>query len=232
MPDFGLLVARFNTGTPVYTADNDLRELRIDSNGRLYTRLADDRDKTIRYFYDGEAVDGGDITLDRGILLLGKNDTDSNYQAIRLNDDGSLVVSFQGGTDVSLHSDATGGTFAPTDTRGEISLTTGTWIKVLEIPVATGTAHLTGWEFLSDKNTLIQVVLSDDTGADGHDRADTTEILSSGLATSAKPCDHYSFSRSKDRAGGTNIALVVWAKQLQSGNAGVATAALEINTTT
>lgn len=228
--DFGLLVARFNTSTPSYTADNDLRELRIDENGRVYARLADDRDKAIRYFYDGEAVDGVDDTLDRGILVLGKNDTDSNYQAFRLNDDGSLVVSAQSGADVSAHSNPTG-TFTPTDSLGEVGLTLNTWVKIVEIPVATGKLHLTGWEFLSDKLTQFQVVMSDDTGADGHARADATEILCSGMATSARPSDHITLSRAKDRSGGTNVAIIVWAKQLQSGTAGVASAGMEVNTT-
>lgn len=222
--DFGMLVSRFNTATPVYTADNSLRELRIDSGGRLYTRLADDRDEALRYFYDGEAVNASPNT-DRGILILGKNDTDSDYQAFKLNDDGSLAVSFQSGSDVSAAADgdgAIGGPFADTDTVGEIALTVGTWVKIQEIAVAAGTLHIDGFSFSSDKNTIFQLVMSDDTLQDNHTRADATELIDTQMSTSARPSDHVSYQRQLDRAGGTDIAVVIYAKQLQAGTAGVA----------
>ena len=227
--DWGVQTGRVNSTLPSYGEDA-IAEIRIDSTGRIMTRLADGNENFLSYFEDGEAVGSG-APDDRGILVLGKNDTDSNYQVLRVNDDGSLIVSLQAGTDVSAHSDKTGA-FGPTDTIGEVALVLTTWTKIIEIPIATGTAHLTGWEFLSDKNTHFQVVLSDDTGTDGHDRADAVEILSSAMATSARPSDVVPFSRAKDRAGGTNIALVVWAKQLQSGPVGIASAAIDAHTTT
>ena len=52
------------------------------------------------------------------------------------------------------------------------------------------------------------------------------------MATSARPSDVVPFSRAKDRAGGANIALIVWAKQLQSGPVGIASAAIDAHTTT
>lgn len=232
--DFGLFVGRYNTSTPTLTADNDLREMRLDSGGRLYTRLADDRDEALRYFYDGESVNGTPNT-DRGILILGKNDTDSNYQAFKLNDDGSLAVSFQSGTDVSSAADADGsigGPFAPADTVGEIALTEDVWIKIHEIAVATGTLHIDGFSYGSDKNTIFQLVMSDDTGADGHVRADAVELVDTMLTTSSRPSDHVSYSRQLDKAGGTNIAVALYAKQLQSGTAGVAWGMINAHVTT
>lgn len=233
---FGLLVARFNTSTPVYTADDDLRELRIDSGGRVHSRATDDRDKSIRYFFDGESVDGGDPTLDRGILMLGKNADDSDYQALRLNDDGSLIVSGAAGVDISQAADSdgsVGGPFAPADTVGEIALTVDAWVKIQEIAIAAGvTLHLDGWSYSSDKNTIFQIVMSDDTVADGHVRADAVELLDSTITTSASPSDHVSYNRVIDREGGTNIAIIIYAKQLQAGTAGVAWSMINAHTTT
>lgn len=232
--DFGMLVARYNTSTPAYSSDNDLRELRIDTGGRVHSRLTDDRDVSVRYFQDGEAVDGTPA-LDRGILILGKNDNDSNYQVLRVNDDGSLVVSPQSGTDISGHSDGTGGTFSDTDSRGEIALDNssgGTWVLIHEIPVgAAFTAHISGFSYMSDKNTIFQLCLSDDSGVDGHDRADVVEILDSQMSVSARPSDHVTLARALDKAGGTNIAIVLWAKQLQSGANGIGSGSINASTT-
>lgn len=229
--DFGLLVGRFNTSTPSISTDNSLREIRIDSGGRLHSRLTDDRDVSIRYFNDEESVDATPSN-DKGILILGKNDVNSNYQVLRVNDDGSLVVSTQAGTDNSEHSDGTGGIFSPTDIRGEITLTIGTWVKIHDIPVTSGRVHIDGWSFLADKNTLFQICMSDDTGLDGHDRADVIEILDSQLTTSGKPSDHENFGRALTRNGGTNIAVVIWAKQLQTGNVGIGSGMINSHITT
>lgn len=229
--DFGLLVGRFNTSTPSLSSDNSLREVRLDAGGRLYSRLADDRDAAIRYFNDGEAVDGTPAN-DKGVLVLGKNDTDSNYQVLRVNNDGSLVISSDAGDDISEHSDATGGIFSASDTRGEVALTIGNWIKIKEIAVASGKVSIDGWSFLSDKNTIFQIVMSDDSGVDGHSRADTIEILDSQMSTSARPSEHENFRRTLTRDGGANIAVVVWAKQLQEGVAGIASSMINAHTTT
>src|SRR5690606_37090053 len=177
MTDFGLLVARFNTSSPNYTADNDLRNLRIDSGCRIHTRLTDDRDVSLRYFHDGEAVDGT-VALDKGLIILGKNDTDNNYQVLRVNDDGSLVVSFEAGTDVSLASDATGGTYGPTDVEGEVALVVGQWVLVQSIPVTTGKLHIDGWSFASDKNCIFQLCIVDNATTN---RAGVVEILDSHI---------------------------------------------------
>lgn len=228
MQDFGLLVARFNTSTPNYTADNDLRNLRIDSGGRVHTRLTDDRDVSLRYFHDGEAVDGT-VALDKGLIILGKNDTDNNYQVLRVNDDGSLVVSFEAGTDVSLASDATGGTYGPTDVEGEVALVVGQWVLVQSIPVTTGKLHVDGWSFASDKNCIFQLCIVDNATTN---RAGVVEILDSHISTSARPSDHVGFSRAISRAGGANVKIAVFAKQLQQGTAGVALSSINAHTTT
>lgn len=228
MVDFGQLVARFNTSTPSLTADNDLRELRIDSGGRLHTRVTDDRDASPRYFYDGEAVNGTPNT-DRGLLVLGKNATDSNYQAFKLNDDGSLVVSFEAGTDVSAAGDGTGGTYSPTDVEGEVALTVGSWVLIHSIPVTSGKLHIDGWSFGSDKNCIFQLCLINGVGTT---RAVVTEILDSQMSTSARPSDHVGFNRAISRAGGTNVKMAIFAKQLQSGAAGVGLGMLNAHTTT
>lgn len=227
--DFGLLVARYNTSTPNYTADNDLRELRIDSGGRLRQRATDDRDMSLRYFYDGESVDASP-NLDRGILILGKNATDSNYQALRLSDDGSLVVSSDAGTDISAAADGTGSTFSATDVRGEVALTVGNWILVQSIAVATGKMHVDGWSFSSDKNTEFQICLASAAGTPT--RANVTEILDTMLTTSARPSESVNYTRNITRNGGANIKLCVFAKQLQSGAAGVAMSMINAHTTT
>jgi len=228
MTDFGLLVARFNTSTPNYTADNDLRNLRIDSGGRVHTRLTDDRDVSLRYFHDGEAVDGT-VALDKGLIILGKNDTDNNYQVLRVNDDGSLVVSFEAGTDVSLASDATGGTYGPTDVEGEVALVVGQWVLVQSIPVTTGKLHVDGWSFASDKNCIFQLCIVDNATTN---RAGVVEILDSHISTSARPSDHVGFNRAISRAGGANVKIAVFAKQLQQGAAGVALSSINAHTTT
>lgn len=228
MTDFGLLVARFNTSTPNYTADNDLRSLRIDSGGRVHTRLTDDRDVSLRYFHDGEAVDGT-VALDKGLIILGKNDTDSNYQVLRVNDDGSLVVSFEAGTDVSLAADATGGTYGPTDVEGEVALVVGQWVLVQSIPVTTGKLHIDGWSFASDKNCIFQLCIVNNATTN---RAGVVEILDSHISTSARPSDHVGFNRAISRAGGANVKMAVFAKQLQNGAAGVALSSINAHTTT
>lgn len=228
MTDFGLLVARFNTSTPNYTADNDLRNLRIDSGGRVHTRLTDDRDVSLRYFHDGEAVDGT-VALDKGLIILGKNDTDNNYQVLRVNDDGSLVVSSEAGTDVSLASDATGGTYGPTDVEGEVALVIGQWVLVQSIPVTTGKLHVDGWSFASDKNCIFQLCIVDNATTN---RAGVVEILDSHISTSARPSDHIGFNRAISRAGGANVKIAVFAKQLQQGTAGVALSSINAHTTT
>lgn len=228
MTDFGLLVARFNTSTPNYTADNDLRNLRIDSGGRVHTRLTDDRDVSLRYFHDGEAVDGT-VALDKGLIILGKNDTDGNYQVLRVNDDGSLVVSSEAGTDVSLASDATGGTYGPTDVEGEVALVIGQWVLVQSIPVTTGKLHVDGWSFASDKNCIFQLCIVDNATTN---RAGVVEILDSHISTSARPSDHIGFNRAISRAGGANVKIAVFAKQLQQGTAGVALSSINAHTTT
>lgn len=228
MTDFGLLVARFNTSTPNYTADNDLRSLRIDSGGRVHTRLTDDRDVSLRYFHDGEAVDGT-VALDKGLIILGKNDTDNNYQVLRVNDDGSLVVSFEAGTDVSLAADATGGTYGPTDVEGEVALVVGQWVLVQSIPVTTGKLHIDGWSFASDKNCIFQLCIVNNATTN---RAGVVEILDSHISTSARPSDHVGFNRAISRAGGANVKMAVFAKQLQNGAAGVALSSINAHTTT
>lgn len=227
--DFGLLVARYNTSTPAYTNDNDLRELRIDAGGRVHTRATDGNDNTISYFADGDAVGSG-APDDRGVLVLGLNPVNNNYQILRLNDDGSLVVSSQSGTDISSAADSTGGIFSATDSRGEVALTVGNWVLVKSIPVgASLTAHINGWSYASDKNTIFQLCL---VNAATSTRADVSEIWDSHLTTSARPSDHVGFNRPLDQAGGTNVKLTIWAKQLQQGAAGVAWAMINANTTT
>lgn len=228
MVDFGQLVARYNSSTPSVSTDNTLRELRIDSGGRVHTRVTDDRDVSPRYFRDGESVDGTPAN-DRGFIILGKNDTDSNYQVLRVNDDGSLVVSMDAGSDVSLAADATGGTYSPTDVEGEVALTVGNWVLVQEIPVTSGKAHIDGWSFCSDKNTLFQLCIIDNATSN---RAGVVEILDSQISTSARPSDHVSFKRSLTHNGGANKKLAVFAKQLQSGAAGVGLSMINAHTTT
>lgn len=228
MTDFGLLVARFNTSAPNYTANNDLRSLRIDSGGRVHTRLTDDRDVSLRYFHDGEAVDASP-NLDKGILILGKNDVNSNYQALRVNDDGSLVTSSEAGTDVSLAADATGGTYGPSDVEGEVVLTVGTWVLIQSIPIAANKMHIDGWSFASDKNCIFQLCVIDNATTN---RAGVIEILDSHISTSARPSDHINFNRALTRLGGTNVKMAVFAKQLQNGAAGVALSSINAHTTT
>jgi hypothetical protein len=228
MVDFGQLVARYNTAAPSITVDKELRELRIDSGGRVHTRLTDDRDVSVRYFHDGEAVDGT-VALDKGLIILGKNDTDSNYQVLRVNDDGSLVVSFEAGVDISAAGDGTGGTYSATDVEGEVALTVGSWVLIKSIPVLTGKLHIDGWSFGSDKNCIFQLCLLD---AAGTTRASVVEILDSQMSTSARPSDHVGFNRAISRAGGTNVKIGIFAKQLQSGTAGVGLGMVNAHTTT
>lgn len=223
MTDFGGLVARYSVATPTVTPDNALRELRIDGGGRLFVRLADDRDKAIRYFYDGEAVDGGDVTLDRGMLMLGKNDTDSNYQVLRVADDGSLVVSMDAGVDVSIAADSANAN------DGEVALTQGAWVQVQKIAVASGKIHVNGFSYASDKQVIFQLVLADGIA---DDRTDISEILDSQVTTSFRPSDHVNFNRALARAGGTNVYVAIFAKQVQSGTAGVGLSSINAYTTT
>lgn len=228
MQDFGLLVARYNTSTPSVTTDKELRELRIDSGGRVHARLTDDRDVSVRYFHDGESVDGT-VALDKGLIILGKNDTDSNYQVLRVNDDGSLVVSFESGTDISAAGDGTGGTYSATDVEGEVALTVGNWVLIKSIPVASGKLHIDGWSFGSDKNCIFQLCIIDSATVN---RAGVIEILDSQMSTSARPSDHVCFNRAISRPGGTNVNIGVFAKQLQSGTAGVGLGMVNAHTTT
>lgn len=224
MEDFGGLVGRYSASTPTIGSDNEIRELRLDVNGRLYVRPADDRDKGIRYFYDGESVDG-DVTLDRGVLVLGKNDTDSNYQAFRLADDGSLVVSFDAGTDVSEAADKGNAN------DGEVALgAKNAWIQIQKIAIASGKVHVDGYSFASDKNALFQLVLCDGVA---DDRTDVSEILDTQVTTSFRPSDHVEFKRALSRAGGTNVYVAIFAKRLQVGaQNGVALTSINAHTTT
>lgn len=221
--DFGLLVGRYNSSTPVISADNTLREIRIDAGGRLHTRLTDDRDVSLRYFHDGEAVDGT-VALDKGLLILGKNDTDSNYQALRVSDDGSLVVSSDSGTDASEAADKANAA------DGEVALTSGSWVLVQSILVSSGKIHVDGWSYSSDKNTQFQIALA--TAAGTPVRGDITEILDTMITTSSRPSDHVAYNRAISRAGGTNVKLCIFAKQLQSGVNGVASSMINAHTTT
>lgn len=229
MVDFQLLVARFSSATPAIAADNTLRELRIDAGGRVYSRLADDRDVAIRYFHDGESVDASP-NLDKGILILGKNDTDSNYQALRVLNDGSLSVSFNAGTDISEASDSSGGTYTATDSEGEVALVIGNWVLVQSIAVPSGTLFVDGWSYASDKNAIFQLCMVDDTAQDNPTRADVIEILDSHITTSARPSDHVSFDRALTKAGGADIYVAVFAKQLQSGATGVGLSMINAHT--
>lgn len=236
--DFGLLVGRYNTATPALSTDKELRELRLDAGGRMASRLVDGNDKTISWFADGDAVNSGDDDFqlggagDRGMLILGKNDTDSNYQILRVNSDGSLSVSFNSGADVSSHSDGTGGTYSATDSEGEVALTVGNWVLVHSIAIASGKVHIDGFTYTSDKNTMFQLCLVDDTGVDGVERADTTEILDSSITTSASPTGGRAYTRALTRAGGTNIYVALFAKQLQAGGAGIGMGLINAHTTT
>lgn len=228
--DFGLQVGRYNAAAPTLTEDN-IREVRLDVAGRLENRLIDGNDKTISYFLDGQATGTGvgdhtGTAEDRGIIVLGKNDTDNNYQMFRVNSDGSLAVSFQSGTDVSKAADYANAA------DGEVTLLVGSWKLIQQIDITSGTVHIDGYSYASDKNTVFQLVLSNDTGANGHIRTDITEILDTQITTSARPSEHVIFNRTLDRAGGTNIAVVLWAKQLQSGPDGVAMSMINAHTTT
>ena len=226
--DFGLLVARFNTAAPTYTADNDLRELRIDAGGRVHARATDGNDNTISYFAEDDIVGSG-AGGDRGVLILGLNSTNSEYEILKVNDDGSLFVSANGGTDISAAADGTGGVFSATDVRGEVALTLNNWVLIKAIPVATGSAHVGGWSFASDKNTIFQLCLIN---AATSTRADVTKIWDTQMTTSADPGGHIEYVRALDQVGGANIKLAIFAKQIQSGLAGVAWAMINANTTT
>lgn len=226
--DFGLYVGRHNTAKPSLS-DDDLREIRLDVAGNLENRLIDGNDKTLSYYIDGQATgtgvgDHAGTAEDRGIIVLGKDDSSNTYQMLRVNPDGSLTVSFQSGTDISEFSDKAG--------TGEISLTKDTWVKVLEIPVASGNIHIDGWTYASDANTQFKLGISNDTGVDGHAETDITEIIDMHFTTSARPSDNINFTRSIDRAAGTNIALVVWAKQLQVGSSRIGTAMINAHKST
>jgi hypothetical protein len=227
--DFGLLVGRYSSGEPTIASDQELRELRIDVNGRAHVRLNDGNDNTLSYFADGDAVNSGvgnasEAAGDRGLLILGKDDLNSTYQVLKVKDDGSLVVSLDGGLDVSEAAKSNG------VDDGEVTLTVGTWVKVQEIAVASGRININGFSYASDKNTVFQLVLSDDTAINGHDRADLTEIIDTHITTSARPSDHVSYNKEINKNGGTNISLVLWAKQLQAGTAGVAFSSINANT--
>ena len=225
--DFGLLIGRFNTSTPSLSADNDLRELRLDSGGRLGSRLVDGNDETISYFIDGAATGSGvgdfnGAGADRGILILGKNDTDATYQILRVTPDGALVVTTEVGTDNSAHSDKEDAAFSDTDTNGEVALTVGSWVDIKTIAASSGgIIHLSGWSYGSDKNTVFQLCVVDDTLTDGVERADVIEVLDTQITTSARPSDHVNFSRALDKIEAANNFVVVFAKQLQLGSAGV-----------
>lgn len=229
--NFGLLVGRFSSATPVLATDNELRELRLDAGGRLHVKLTDGNDKVISYFTDGAATGTG-TPDDRGLVIMGKNDTDNNYQMLRVNSDGSLVVSFQAGSDISAAADDTGGVYAVGDVEGEVALTVANWVLIQTEPVISGQVHVAGWSFCSDKNTVFQLCLVDDVGAGGVTRADVTKILDTQMSTSARPSDHVGYNRAITNAGGANISVAVFAKQLQVGTAGVAWSAINAATTT
>lgn len=223
--DFGLFVGRHNTAKPSLV-DDDLREVRLDGCGNLENRAIDGNDSTISYFADCDAVGSGvgdhsgstgTAGDDRGVLILGLNAADSKYEVLSVDDQGCLCVSFEAGTDCSEAADKA----AATD--GEIT-NAATYKLIQEIAASTDKIHVDGWSYASDKNTIFQLVLSDDTGADGHDRADIVCILDSQISTSARPSEHVVFSRAltQDVSALTTPALVVWAKQLQAGTLGCA----------
>ena len=224
--NYGLLVARFNTATPSYSIDNDLRELRIDAGGRLYSRLADGNNNTVSWFKDGDAFGsgvGGDTTGDRGVLVLGKDSVDSIYRVLSLNSDGSLNVTFNAGTDISAAADKANAN------DGEVALTVGTWVLVDTIPVTTGHVQISGYSYCSDKNTVFQLAMA--TGAT-ITRTSITEIIDTQMSISGRPSDHVAFNRDVTKAGAANTALTLWAKQIQVGATGVAMCSINAATTT
>src|SRR5690606_15658671 len=126
-------------------------------------------------------------------------------------------------------SDATGGTYGPTDVEGEVALVVGQRVLVQSIPVTTGKLHVDGWSFASDKNCIFQLCIVDNATTN---RAGVVEILDSHISTSARPSDHVGFNRAISRAGGANVKIAVFAKQLQQGAAGVALSSINAHTTT
>lgn len=172
MQDFASFVSRYNVATPTVTVDNELRELRIDSGGRAYVRLADDRDEAIRYFEDGESIGAGD----RGIVMLGRDDNTDQYRMFRLDESGCLCVTLgSGGEDYHSHSDADDGAFGLTDTNGEVAIdAVGDWKLIHAKPVVDGRVKISGWNWFADKNMLLQVCMLDDSPITG--AAEDTDI--------------------------------------------------------
>lgn len=228
--DFGLLVGRYNTATPSLSTDKELRELRLDAAGRIASRLGDGNDKAISFFADGDAVGSGQDDVqnsgagDRGVLVLGKNDTNSNYQVLKVNDDGSLVVSPNAGTDASEAADKANAA------DGEVALVSGSWVLVQNKLFSSGKLHLDGWSYASDKNAVFQIALA--VAAGTPTRTDITEILDSHITSSARPSDHVGFLRAIQRNGGANVKLCIFAKQLQAGANGVGLSMFNVHTTT
>jgi len=227
--DFGLLVGRYNTAIPSLSTDKELRELRLDEKGRLATRLGDGNDKALSYFADGDAVGSGvdDIQNsgagDRGILAMGKNVATSTYQVLNVADDGSLIVSFDAGTDQSEAADKAN------VANGEVALISGTWVLLQNKAVISGNMQIGGWSYGSDKNVIFQLALA--VAAAIPTRTDITEILDSQITSSARPSDHVEFSMPLNRPGATNKKLCVFAKQLQAGPAGVGFSMMNFRTT-
>jgi hypothetical protein len=231
MTDFGLLVARYNVAAPALSTDGVIRELRIDAGGRVDARLADGNDNTLSYFAAGDAVGSGIGTAsavagDRGVLIFGKNSTDSNYQPIRVLSDGSVVISDSSGTDASAAADKAN------ITGGEIALAQGSYVLVQTIPFTTGHFHVFGWTYASDKNTQFQLAVAVHSGVGSPVRADIKEILDTQISSSARPSSSVAWTRSLDRAGAVNTSLCVFAKQLQQGANGSASSMINVDTTT
>jgi hypothetical protein len=93
----GLVVGRFNTSAPTLTTEDDLRELRLDANGRVISRLSDGNDKTLSYYKEDDPFDSGKgdtagTAGDRGLIVFGRNDTDSKFNALSLNGQKQLRV--------------------------------------------------------------------------------------------------------------------------------------------
>lgn len=230
--DFGLLVTRYNSSTPSYSSNNDLRELRIDAGGRVHSRMTDGNDNTVSFFADGDAVGSGvgnqAVAGDRGVLVLGKDYTDAIYKPLKILNDGSLVISTNGGTDASAAADkANAGT-----TGGEVGLTVGSYVLIQSIPFTANKFHVFGYSYASDKNTMFQLAIAVHVGAGSPIRSELTEILDTQISSSARPSHYVGFNRQLDKAGAANTYLCVFAKQLQQGAAGIGATMINVDTST
>lgn len=228
--DFGLMVGRYNTATPTLSPDNDLREARLDVGGRIVSRPADGNDKTLSYFAEGDAVGSGvgdaiGTAGDRGILIMGRDAADAVYKAVRLASDGSLIVTNDGGVDASEAADKANAN------NGEVTLNSGNWVLIQSKAFSSGKFHVDGWSYASDKNTIFQLAVAVHAGGGSPVRTDITELLDSQISTSSRPSDHVHFGRKLDRSGAANTFLCVFAKQLQTGTAGVGLSMMAVDTT-